>query len=48
MAHLHLVPAPAEPTPDDRLAKVIVLRVRREARNDPRPPVPDPVRPQAA
>ena len=34
--------------PDKRSAKVIELRVRREGRNDPRPPQPAPDRPRAA
>jgi hypothetical protein len=48
MHRLYLVQAVRpEPLPSDkRSAKVIELRVRREAKNDPRPPTPD--RPRAA
>jgi hypothetical protein len=47
MYRLYLV-RPEPPRPDKRSAKVIELRVRREARKDPRPPMPAPDRPRAA
>ena len=47
MYRLYLV-RPEPPRGDKRSAKVIELRVRREARNDPRPPQPAPDRPRAA
>jgi hypothetical protein len=49
MHRLYLVrPVAAPPRPEERSAKVIALRVRREARNDPRPPAPEPNRRRAA
>jgi hypothetical protein len=50
MLRLFLIrPVASTPPPaDKRSAKVIALRVRREAQNDPRPPAPPPDRPRAA
>jgi hypothetical protein len=48
MYRMHLVRSVAPSRPDKHSAKVIELRVRREARNDPRPHEPAPDRPRAA
>jgi hypothetical protein len=40
MHRLHLIRSVAHPRPDKRSAKVIELRVRREARNEARKPQP--------
>lgn len=40
MHRLHLVHSVAHPRPDKRSAKVIELRIRREARNEARKPQP--------
>ena len=50
MHRLYLV-RPVRPVPlpsEKNSAKVIALRVRREAHKDPRPPAPAPDRPRAA
>jgi hypothetical protein len=47
MYRLYLVPREPQ-RPDKQSAKVIELRVRREALKDPRPPKPAPDRPCAA
>ena len=40
MHRLHLVRSVAHPRPDKRSAKLIELRIRREARNEARKPQP--------
>ena len=40
MHRLHLVRSVAPPRPDKRSAKLIELRIRREARNEARKPQP--------
>ena len=40
MHRLHLRALAAHPRPDKRSAKVIELRIRREARNEARKPLP--------
>ena len=48
MYRLYPVRSVAPSYPDKRSAKVIELRVRREALSDPRPQKPAPDRPRAA